>query len=184
MYPTPFCCSTTPKQDFFRPFALLCFSHTLGPARWLETCTDDHHQGWPIKEERPEYVSTDINMDRFRNRFGGDGGCFLDFTAIHCILQCLNQFSVNQVKKTSPVCFSTSLLKYLHIGAYIYLCVVNKLVSNVFAAILSSFGGKGSIRIPASVSRVCITRSRRGMLHSGCCDNSHRFPWNTQNSLS
>lgn len=185
MYPVPFCCSTTPKQDFFHPFGLLWLSDTLGPACWLDTCTDDHRQGWPIKEERPEHVFTDINMDRFRNQFGGDGGdCFLDFTSIPCILQCLNKFSVNQVKKTSPVCCFASLLKYLHTGAYIYLCVVNKLVSNVFAAILCSFGGEVSIRIPASVGRVCITCSWRGMLHSGCCDNSHRFPWNTQNSRS
>lgn len=115
-------------------------------------------------------------MDRFKNRFGGDGGCFLDFTSIPRILQCLNKFSVNQVKKTSPVCSFVSLLKDLHTGAYIYLCVVNKLVSNVFAAISSSVAREISITIPASVGRVCVTCSRGGMLHSGCCDNSHRFP--------
>lgn len=45
MYPVPFCCSTTPKQDFFHPFALLLISDTLGPSCWLGTCTDDHRQG-------------------------------------------------------------------------------------------------------------------------------------------
>lgn len=45
MYPVPFCCSTTPKQDFFHPFGLLWLSDTLGPVCWLDTCTDDHRQG-------------------------------------------------------------------------------------------------------------------------------------------
>lgn len=85
-------------------------------------------------------------------------------------------FLSTKSKITLPVCCFASLLKYLHTGAYIYLCIVNKLVSNVFAAILSSFVGEVSIRIPASVGRVCVTCSWRGMLHSGCCDNSHRFP--------
>lgn len=60
-----------------------------------------------------------------------------------------------------------------HIKAYIYLCVVNKLVSDVTAAIFDSLRAEVRVRVPASVGSVCIACTRRGMLHSGCCHNSH-----------
>lgn len=87
---------------------------------------------------------------------------------IRLILQRLRRFSVNRVKKTRLGC---SIV--LHIKAYIYLCVVNKLVSNVTAAILDSLRAEVRVSIPASVGTVCVACSRRGMLHSGCCDNSN-----------
>lgn len=67
------------------------------------------------------------------------------------------------------------LQKYLHIKAYIYFCVVNQLVCNVTAAVLDGLSREIRVRVPASVGSVSVGCRRRGVLHSGCGYDSHRF---------
>lgn len=63
--------------------------------------------------------------------------------------------------------------KYLYIMAYIYLYVVDKLVSYVVTAFFFGLRGEVRVAVPASVGGVCVVPSRGSVLHSGCCDDSH-----------
>lgn len=79
----------------------------------------------------------------------------------------------NQVREAIHECFVVLPQKYLYIMAYIYLYVMNKLVSYVVAAIFYGLRGEVRVAVPASVGGVCVACGRRSMLHSGCCDDSH-----------
>lgn len=77
------------------------------------------------------------------------------------------------------ICVSALIICLLVlIKSYIYLCVVNQLVSNVTALILDCLIWEISIRIPVPAGNVSVGCSRRSMLNSGCGDNANWFPWN------
>lgn len=64
--------------------------------------------------------------------------------------------------------------------AYVDFCVANQLVGNVAAAISDGFSSEVGVGIPASFGGVCIAGSGGRMLNSGCRDNPHWLPLNTQ----
>lgn len=64
--------------------------------------------------------------------------------------------------------------------AYVDLYVGNQLVGDVAAAIFDGFRREIGVGVPASVGGVCIAGPGGRMLDSGCSDNPHWLPLNTQ----